>query len=179
MGLTIASYNVCQEVNIGIFTVSESGAYQFGQSGGDPCGNCGQYIYNCAGSSSSASSSMTIDIPFSSLVYSPENVWIAIMGAIETSNTSSTYSIEFQFFNASGDQIGSTSFSVSNNETGTVQYYIITAPVPSGTDTITILVNTSTPSDYCSQIWVTDVYFYSQPPIYYIEPLFFYNQSLT
>jgi len=176
MGLTIASYNVCQEVNIGIFTVSESGAYQFGQSGGDPCGNCGQYIY----SSSGTSASMTINIPFSSLVYSPENVWIAIMGMIESGSSNVTWTIEFQYYNVSGDQIGSYSFSLTNGSiTSEKVSYIVTAPVPSGTDTITLLASNIGFDDSWEYIWVTDVYFYSQPPVYYIEPLFFYNQSLT
>jgi len=180
MGLTIASYNVCQEINIGIFSVS-GGA---GQSSGDPCGNCGEYMQV---SGTQASASMTITIPYSSLIYNPENVWIAVMGEIQSVScvgsppcfASATF--EFNFLNASGDSIGTYTFSsIALPNGSSTAYYIVTAPVPDGTDTIqlTITVGNGLYTNE-SMGWITDVYFYSQPPVYYIEPLFFYNQSLT
>ncbi|ACB37285.1 hypothetical protein AFV9_gp51 [Betalipothrixvirus uzonense] len=176
MGLTIAQYNVCQQINLGIF--SESGGS--GQSSGDPCGNCGEYLY-IVPSSISTTGTMTITIPYSSLIYNPENVWIAVMGAIQSECTPLSPSFEFNYLNASGDSIGSYTFTLSYNLSNEqVQYYIVTAPVPEGTDTIQLSVSAGNceAGEYF-QIWVTDVYFYSQPPTYYIEPLFFYNQSLT
>jgi len=184
MGLTVASYNVCDEVNIGVFTQSGGS----GQSGGDPCGNCGEYVQV---SGESASGSMTITIPYSSLIYNPENVWIVVMGAIQivtcsvsgACSTSGTF--EFNFLNASGDSIGTLTFSPISTSG---QYYIVTAPVPDGTDTIQLTISVSNTLTtyvssgsvtFVSMGWITDVYFFSQPPAYYIEPLFFYNQSLT
>jgi hypothetical protein len=178
MGLTIASYNVCQQINIGIFSVSGGS----GQSSGDPCGNCGEYLYVYGYSSSG---SMTITIPYSSLIYNPENVWIAVMGAIYIGGASGSGSpsgtLEFNFLNASGDSIGSYTFSMSlSSAIGVTAYYIATAPVPVGTDTIQLIVSVNNGGYLLStQFWVTDVYFFSQPSTYYIEPLFFYNQSLT
>jgi hypothetical protein len=180
MGLTIASYNVCQQVNIGIFSVSGGS----GQSGGDPCGDCGEYLYV---SEAGTSGSMTITIPFSSLIYNPENVWIAVMGAIQPGQCTSSNdcyvsgTFEFNFLNASGNSIGTFTFSpISVSGPPSTVYYIVTAPVPNGTDSIQLTISTTT-GIYTgeSTTWITDVYFYSQPPVYYIEPLFFYNQSLT
>jgi hypothetical protein len=176
MGLTIASYNVCQEVNIGIFSVSGSS----GQSSGDPCNNCGEYLEVVG---NSASASMTITIPYSSLVYNPENVWIAVMGEVQlqvcstTSNCTVSSTFEFNFLNASGDSIGTYTFSMPSSYSG---YYIVAISVPDGTDTIQLIITVTNGSGTLqSSGWITDVYFYSQPPVYYIEPLFFYNQSLT
>ncbi|HLX53022.1 MAG TPA: hypothetical protein VKR58_03730, partial [Aquella sp.] len=110
MGLTVASYNVCQQVNIGIFSVSGGS----GQSSGDPCGNCGEYVQV---SRNGASASMTITIPYSSLIYNPENVWVAVMGAIqpgECATSAQCYAyatFEFNFLNASGNSIGTFTFS--------------------------------------------------------------------
>jgi len=176
MGLTVASYNVCREINQGVF--SQSGGS--GQSSGDPCGNCGEYIVTPKGS-------MSINIPYSSLIYGPENVWMTVMGVYESPNCTSSsgvgeFILEFQYYNASGTQIGSVSFSLNPiSATNQNYYYIATAPVPSGTDTITItaIVSSSLTTGCNFYFWVTDVYFYSQPSVYYIEPLFFYNQSLT
>jgi hypothetical protein len=180
MGLTVASYNVCEQVNIGIFKVSTSGPAVVGQSAGDPCNNCGEY--GDVGSTTSTGS-MSITIPYSSLIYAPENIWIAVMGEIASFCASSPGTLTFTFYNSSGNEIGSYSFTVSSGSSAQA-YYIISSPVPSGTDTIT--VTTSAEAVSCgsqtipyTQIWVTDVYFYSQPPVYYIEPLYFYNQTLT
>jgi len=176
MGLTVASYNVCQQVNIGIFSVSVSSGGSLGQTSGDPCSNCGEYL----NTNSSSGASMSITIPYSSLIYNPENIWIAVMGELYSNCSGSGYSIEFQYYNASGEQIGLISFPLSYNVSAyTAVYYIVTAPIPSGTDTIVIVASTTPQTNCFPLIGVTDVYFYSQPPVYYIEPLFFYNQSLT
>jgi len=180
MGLTIASYNVCQQINLGIFTQSGGS----GQSSGDPCGNCGEYVQI---SGLGGSGSMTITIPYSSLIYNPENVWIAVMGAIQSGTCSATTgcyvsgSFEFTFLNASGDTIATYTFSpISVSGQSSTAYYIVTAPVPDGTDTIQLTISATTGDNTGDSMgWITDVYFFSQPATYYIEPLFFYNQSLT
>jgi len=180
MGLTVASYNVCEQVNIGIFKVSASGSASLFQDTGDPCNNCGEY----AGVGSTTSTgSMTITIPYSSLIYAPENIWIAVMGEIASFCASSPGTLTIAFYNSSGNEIGSYSFTISSGSSAQA-YYIVASPVPSGTDTIT--VTTSAEAVSCgpqtipyTDISVTDIYFYSQPPVYYIEPLFFYNQTLT
>ena len=187
MGLTVATYNICEQINQGIFTVSGSGNYQLGQSAGDPCNNCGEYLLISVTQSSSTNyGSISINIPFSSIIYNPQNIWIAIMGEISTTSPPITATFTFTFYNSSGTEIGSYSFSVPVNS-GTVNY-ILASPVPDGTDTMTITASgnayittytTSGTASASTQIWITDVYFYSQPPTYYIEPLYFYNQTLT
>jgi len=177
MGLTIASYNVCEEINVGIFSLS--GNYS-GQSSGDPCGNCGEYL-----TIGSGSESFTITVPYSSLVYNPENVWIAVMGALymgecTVSSCQNDATVEFNFLNSNGDSIGTYTFTSTITSEYSTTYYIVTAPVLDGTDTIQITFTISIGGNVLAgTVWATDIYFYSQPPIYYIEPLFFYNQSLT
>jgi len=174
MGLTVASYNVCQQIILGIFSVSESGAYQIGQSAGDPCNNCGEYMVATA---TSPPGSMSITIPYSSLIYAPENIWIAVMGQVTSLCSSAPATLTFTFYNSSGNEIGSYSFTVFSGAS-----YVVSSPVPSGTDTIIVTASAEAPTCPGVQainVWVTDIYFYSQPPVYYIEPLFFYNQTLT
>jgi hypothetical protein len=178
MGLTVATYNVCEQVNTGIFSLSETSS---SQSSGDPCGNCGQYI------TVYESGSFTITVPYSSLIYNPENIWIAVMGelynagCINPGSCPVSASIELNLLNSSGDSIGTYTFSgIDASSPNTTVYYIVTAPIPNGTDTIQITasINTSSNTNY-GTVWITDIYFYSQPPAYYIEPLYFYNQTLT
>jgi hypothetical protein len=174
MGLTVATYNVCQQIILGIFSVSESNAYQIGQSAGDPCNNCGEYMVS---TSTSPPGSMSITIPYSSLIYAPENIWIAVMGKVTSLCSSAPATLTFTFYNSSGNEIGSYSFTVFSGSS-----YVVSSPVPSGTDTITVTASAEAPTCPGVQainVWVTDIYFYSQPPVYYIEPLFFYNQTLT
>ena len=156
MGLTIASYNVCQAINQGTFKVSVSGSASLGQSAGDPCNNCGEYLYSNPISTSSVS--MSITIPFSSLIYNTQNLWMVVMGKYVTNMGSYDISVEFAFYDVSGNQIGSEVVPLTQNvgatSCGTTAYYaniycyMVTSPVPNNTNSIVLSVSTTVTVSY-------------------------------
>ncbi len=185
MGLLLANYNTCQEVPLGIFTAS--GATGTGPS--DACGNCGYQISVTSPSNGSASGSMTITIPYSSLIYNGQDVWVAITSAIHNGGCGGAYmNLYLAFYNASGQQIStSPTFSFAPSA-GTTVYFFYAMPIPNGTSTIDIVTEVNVSygvgalNQTCSttgSVGIAQVQFYSTPPQYYIEPLYFYNQSIT
>jgi hypothetical protein len=178
MGLTVASYNVCQQVNIGVFSCSGTCA----EGTGDPCGNCGVGV-NLPGA---VSQTTTITIPYTDLVYNPENVWATFVFAWNSLCDNCSGSITVSFVNSSGSTIASYTSSTPQGSTSSPYppYIMLTYPIPSGTENITVELSADCTSD-CSTVstgytlYMADVYFFSQPVEYYIEPLFFYNQSLS
>ncbi|CAJ31608.1 hypothetical protein AFV6_gp54 [Betalipothrixvirus pozzuoliense] len=180
MGIQIAWYNVCNPIETGIFSAS-GGSVGASYSGyvGDPCGNCGYGLAFTTGESATATATITVTVPYSELVYNPENVWVVVIGSLYYIGSSSlpssaTFTIALNFLNTSGSSIGSYSYSVSLSA-GSGTYYMIAVPVPSGTASIEISVTIP----YYGFASIGDVAFFSQPITYYIEPLYFYNQSLS
>jgi len=178
MGLTIASYNVCQQVNTGIFSCSGSCA----EGTGDPCGNCGVGV-NLIGT---GSPSATVTIPFSALIYNPENVWVVFVFAWSSICSNCSGSITVSFLDSSGNTIASYTFPTPQGSTSSPYppYIMLAYPIPSGTENIEVELSADCSSE-CSTVstgytlYMADVIFFSQPTEYYIEPLFFYNQSLS
>jgi hypothetical protein len=182
MGLTVASYDVCQQVNAGVFSCSGSCA----EGSGDPCGNCGVGVNLYT----SGSQTTTITIPYGSLIYNPENMWGTFVFAWGSACTTCSGNITISFLNSSGSTIASYTIPTPQGSTSPSYppYIMLTYSIPSGTENITVELST-TCSSICSTslpgqiagyiLYMADVIFFSQPVEYYIEPLFFYNQSLS
>ena len=172
MGLLLANYNLCQQVALGIFSVSGA----TGTASSDACGDCGYYLQvNALNSGVGGSGTMTVKIPYSSLIYNGIDVWIAVTGYAVQNTPYGSVSVQFVFYNESGSEIGSSpSTGMPNNS-----YFFYAYPVPSGTSTIDVLLNVSAQSYSEETGYIAQIQFYSTPPQYYIEPLYFYNQSIT
>ncbi len=173
MGVQIASYNACNLYNIGLISASVGSNNTLSQGSGDVCGDCG-LISNATVSSSVVYNyaQLTITIPFSQLIYNPQNVWITITGEL-TASCSISATVTFTFQNSSGSTLATNTATIPS--TGN---FAISEPVPDGTATITITAET-TEVDCNSTISIANILFFSQPVEYYMNGLFFYNQQIS